>query len=175
EGVQTVLEEWLLANLQQFNHVFSVVDLGSVADKAGFQWLKPSKIGYAVNTEGASDPKNYVFGVLAMTEGRTSDKLPPEISPNIIPTGADAGFLISQERFLKKLLLPGMATLFKNATADDFDVDSDGTMVRNKFGLSFRGFQLEDGSFIDQANIDALKFSVEARATSLFMMFDDLN
>ena len=175
DGVQTVLEDWLLANLQQFNHVFSVVDLGAVADKAGFQWLKPTKIGYAVNTEGASDPKNYVFGVLAMTEGRTSDKLPPEISPNIIPTGADAGFLISQERFLKKLLLPGMATLFKNATADDFDVDSDGTMVRNKFGLSFRGFQLEDGSFIDQANIDALKFSVEARATSLFMMFDDLN
>jgi P-47 protein len=175
EGVQSVLEDWLLANLQQFNHVFSVVDLGAVADKGGFQWLKPTRIGYAVNTEGASDPKNYVFGVLAMTEGRTVDNLSSQISPNIIPTGADAGFLISQERFLKKLLLPGMAALFKNAIADDFEVDSDGTMVRNKFGLFFRGFQLEDGSVIDQVGIDAQKFSVEARATSLFMMFDDLS
>ena len=174
-GVQSVLQEWLLENLQQFNHVFSVVDLGAEADKAGFQWLKPTKIGYAVNTQGATDPKDYVFGVLAMTEGRSGEKLSPEISPNIIPTGADAGFLISQERFLRKLLLPGMAALFKGATADDFELDPDETMVRNKFTLEFQGFQLEDGTFIDQAIIAAQNFGVEARATSLFMMFDDLN
>jgi len=174
-AVQSVLEAWLLANLQQFNHVFSVVDLAAEADKAGFQWLKPTKIGYAVNTEGATDPKNYVFGVLAMTEGRAGDKLDYQISPNIIPTGADAGFLISQERFLSKLLLPGMAVLFKGATAADFTLDSDGTMVQNKNPLTFQTFQLQDGSKIDGATVDAEKFSVEARATSLFMMFEDFH
>ena len=174
-AVQSVLQTWLLANLQQFNHVFSVVDLGAQADKAGFQWLKPTKLGYAVNTEGATDPKNYVFGVLAMTEGRPGVRLGHQISPNIIPTGADAGFLISQERFLSKLLLPGMAVLFKGATAADFTLGPDGTLVQNKNALTFRTFKLEDGSKIDGATIDAQKFSLEARATSLRMSFDDFH
>jgi hypothetical protein len=174
-GVQSALKTWLLANLQQFNHVFSAVDLGAKADKAGFQWLKPTKLGYAVNTEGATDPKNYVFGVLAMTESRPGVRLDHQISPNIIPTGADAGFLISQERFLSKLLLPGMAVLFKGATAADFTLGPDGTLVQNKNALNFRTFQLEDGSKIDGATVDAQKFSLEARATSLLMMFQDLH
>lgn len=173
--VQSALLTWLLANLQQFNHVFSVVDLGAEADKAGFQWLKPTKLGYAVNTEGATDPKNYVFGVLAMTESRPGVRLDHQISPNIIPTGADAGFLISQERFLSKLLLPGMAVLFKGATAADFTLGPDGTLVQNKNALNFRTFKLEDGSKIDGATVDAQKFSLVARATSLVMTFNDLH
>lgn len=173
--VQSALQTWLLAHLQQFNHVFSAVDLGAEADKAGFQWLKPTKLGYAVNTEGATDPKNYVFGVLAMTESRPGVRLDHQISPNIIPTGADAGFLISQERFLSKLLLPGMAVLFKGATAADFTLGPDGTLVQNKNALNFRTFKLEDGSKIDGATVDAQKFSLVARATSLVMTFNDLH
>src|SRR5690606_38945377 len=120
-----VLETWLTDNLQEFNHVFSAVDINVRADKDSFQWIKPTKIGYAVNAPTDVPVDDYIFGVLAMTEGRQGTNLSNEISPNIIPENANAGFLISQERFLNKILMPGVYVMFYGASASDFTMTDD--------------------------------------------------
>lgn len=174
-AVQEVLDQWLLNNLQTFNHVFTVVDINVQAAKDQFQWLKPTKVGYAVNAPEAAKVEDYIFGVLAMTEHRPGTNLSAQISPNIIPTGANAGFLIAQERFLEKIMMPNMAALFKGATVDDFELTDDNTIIRNKNTLSFQNFELENGGIITNATIDAQKFTLEARASTLLVMFDDLH
>ncbi|HEX5497256.1 MAG TPA: TULIP family P47-like protein, partial [Mycobacteriales bacterium] len=38
--------------------------------------------------------------------------------------------------FLEKLILPGLPSMFPNASADDFEIVNDGTQIRNKKALS---------------------------------------
>src|SRR5262249_48924054 len=153
EAIQAVLTAWLNSNLQQFNHVFAAVDLNVTADNGAFQWLKPTKLGYAVNTEGADSSDDYVFGVLAMTSGRDDPNLSNQISSNIIPSGANAGFLVSQERYIDQIFMPGAYMLFNGATGADFDTTNDGTTITNTQPLAFQKFVLDDGSVISDATI----------------------
>ncbi|HEX5493224.1 MAG TPA: TULIP family P47-like protein, partial [Mycobacteriales bacterium] len=129
-----LLEQWLNDNLQQFHHVFSTVDLGMRADMEQFAWLKPTSVSYGVH--GSDDnPKDSIFGVLCMTEKRIAPDN-HDISPEAIPSGARSGFLISGERFLEKLIMPGLPSIFPKATLDDFEITNDGTQIRNKKTLA---------------------------------------
>jgi Clostridium P-47 protein len=175
EAIQSALGTWLNANLQSFNHVFAAVDLNAVADQGAFQWLKPTKVGYAVNAPNNVTTDKYIFGVLCMTEDRDNPNLSNQISPNIIPTGATAGFLISQERFVNKIFLPGVYLIFKGATASNFTQTNDGATVTNTVPLSFQNFTLDDGTLITDASIGTGNFTLTAFDETMEMQFTDLN
>ena len=180
DAVQDVLQGWLLANLESFDHTFAAVDLGAVADKDQFQWLNPTKLGYAIDNPEDAKVDDYVFGVLAMTEKRPGDRLGHQVSPNIIPAGCNAGFLIAQERFMTKIMLPGISQLFLKADASDFQVTADGSTITNINPVMFQKFTTANKDGTDQINIigatlDANKFTLIADETTLQLSFVDLH
>ncbi len=174
--VSSVLGPWFLANIQSFNHVFAAVDLNQTADTAAFQWLKPTKISYAVVAPLASvGADDNILGILAMTENRDNPALADQISPNIIPAGANAGFLISQERFITKFFLPGVCKLFNNASASDFAVTEDGSSVTNTAALSLGQLEFGDGTIVTDAQIDTGNFILTALDSQLQIQMTDIH
>ncbi|MET0285360.1 MAG: TULIP family P47-like protein [Polyangiales bacterium] len=175
ELAKATLQTHLNANLSAFNHTFASVDLSSRADVDGLQWLMPTFTSYAVATENKTLEES-VFAVLSMTEGRekTSPTLPHVVSPNAIPAGARSGFLISSERLLKKVLLPGMPLLFVNAKEDDFTIGDNGTLITNKNALTVQPLQLEDGKTI-HPDVKAYGFKLSFETDTLHVLFDTLH
>jgi len=180
DAISDVLETWLLAHLDSFNHTFAAIDLGAVADKDQFAWLAPTHLGYGINNPEGAKVGDYVFGVMAMTEKRQGTNLGSEISPNVIPKGCNAGFLISQERFMTKIMKPSIAKMFLKAAETDFEVTGDGSTITNTKAVTFHDFESanKDGSEtvkITGATLDAKKFTLEADATVLRLSFVDLH
>ena len=126
---QSFLEEgllvWFNANLADFAHVFSTVNLNEMADSGQFSWLTPNYTGYAYIDRTSLDDS--LLGVLCMTGGRSGDDLIEELSPNAIPDGSTSGFLISQERYLVELLLPSLPVAFPGTQTSDFELTTDKT------------------------------------------------
>ncbi|MGF6439836.1 TULIP family P47-like protein [Paraburkholderia youngii] len=180
DAISDVLEQWLIANLGSFNHTFAAIDLGAVADQGQFQWLVPTHVGYGINNPENAPVDNYVFAVMAMTANRQGVNLGHEVSPNVIPQGCNAGFLISQERFMTKIMLPGIEKMFKNASDKDFQVTGDGSTISNVNAITFQNFETsnKDGSEtveITGATLDPEKFSLIADVTTLKLNFTDLH
>lgn len=177
--VQVVLTNWLDQNLKEFNHVFAVANLGSKETAAAFKWLKPTKVGYAVEAVG-DNVDEYVFGVLAMTDNRPGNSLAYQVSPYSIPTDADAGFLISTERFLDKMFMPGVVQIFKDTQEDDFDTTADGTQITNITALNFKDFEVPTNSSgtetktITDATIGPGNFMLTAFDRTIRIQFVDL-
>jgi hypothetical protein len=130
---QTVIEGllglWLNANLDEFDHTFSAVTLNRIVDKSAFKWLAPTDTGYACLKRGTADTS--ILSVLCMTDNRSRATLASQVSPNAIPDNALSGFVIAQERFLEKMVLPGLPKVFPGSKASDFKMSSDGTKVVN--------------------------------------------
>jgi hypothetical protein len=180
DAISDVLKEWLLGNLDSFNHTFAAIDLGAVADKDQFTWLAPTHVGYGINNPEGATVDNYIFGVMAMTEDRPGVNLGHEISPNVIPSGCNAGFLISQERFMTKIMKPGIEKLFLNASDADFDVTGDGSTITNNKAVVFHNFETTDKNGQDTvqitgATLDKEKFTLVAEATTLKLSFTQLH
>jgi hypothetical protein len=138
----SLLSDWFNSNISQFDHVFSSLDLSpliSTGDK--FAWLKPTATSYAVTDEGTLDSS--VFGVMTMALN-DAPSANHQVSPNAIPSGADAGYLISGPMFLQNMILPGAQIIFNNAPASSFTVDSDGLEVRNTADLVWGKFMLDN-------------------------------
>ncbi len=162
-----LLEKWFSDNLAQFTHVFSTINLSEKADKAQFQWMKPTALGWAVSAQGT--PDDNIFGVLSMTENRT----PPntmQISPNAIPSGQVSGFMIAQERFLEKLMLPGIHTLFSDSTAADYEVANDGTMIRNVKKLCMEPVVINGTSYTPEIDPGQFMLTLEANEIKLELL-----
>jgi hypothetical protein len=124
-----LMTTWLNANIGDFNHVFAVVDLNRTADKAAFQWLSPTTVSYAyTDLVGQSGG---ILAVLCMTEGRSAAGLAQQVPSSAIPSGANAGFLISANRVLNKLILPAMPQVFSGSTAQDFQLSATGDSIEN--------------------------------------------
>lgn len=124
-----LMQSWLNENLDAFAHTFSTVSLNRIVDHENFKWLAPTHTSYAYNS--GADLKSSTFGVLCMTEGRDPGKLMSQLSPSAIPIGARSGFLIAQERFLEKMVLPSLPKAFPGAKASDFTMSKDRTKVIN--------------------------------------------
>jgi hypothetical protein len=163
DAITGALQDWLNANLGEFNHVFATVDLNTRFDGSGddsFSWVRPTHLGYAIHTENIASPDDYIFGVLAMTENRQGRNLSPVIDPGIIPAGTDAGFLIAAPRVIEKMFAPHIETLFAGGSSSDFDTRDDGMTLVNVKKLTLSHLTLADGSVIDDAEIDAAGFSM---------------
>jgi hypothetical protein len=174
DSISGALQDWLNGHLQEFNHVFTAVDLNSEVDKGAFSWLKPTHVGYALYTEGFASVDDYIFGVLAMTDNAKGNNLTPVIDPNIIPTNADAGFLISAPRVIEKMFEPHIKGLFVGAKDSDFDTQNDGMTIFNINTLKFTKFILEDGKSITDAHIDADGFNFSIGNGSVVIQFNGL-
>jgi len=171
--LKQALQKWLEANLQEFNHVFAVVDLAMTADQSpNFNWLLPTYTSYAVTDAGTLDDS--IFAVLSMTEGRSAQGLSHEVSSFAIPDGARAGFMITQERFLEKMVLPGVAIMFKQASVTDFDITQDGTVITNNKDLDFHDWILDDGTVVSPV-IDKGNFTITLFETTLELKFSGLH
>jgi len=125
DDVKAALQTWFDANLADFEHVFATVNLNRTADQGQFAWLLPTYSSYAYIDGPTLDTS--VLGILCMTENRSAVGLDQEISPNAIPDGARAGFLIAPARFITEMLWPSMTMVYKGTTSTDFKLNADGT------------------------------------------------
>jgi hypothetical protein len=145
DDVKAAMQDWFNTNLIDFEHVFATVNLNRTADQGQFTWLLPTYTSYAYIDGATLDDS--ILGILCMTEGRSADGLDQEISPNAIPEGARAGFLIAPERFVKEMLWPSMPIVFKGARSSDFAMRTDGTGLTLAAGsATIEDLKDEDGN-----------------------------
>ncbi|MEM7001784.1 MAG: TULIP family P47-like protein [Pseudomonadota bacterium] len=157
--MQGALQLWFNENLAEFTHSFATINVNEVADQEQFQWLKPTGVGYAVSAQGA--PEDHVMGILSMTEDR-SKPVTQQISPNAVPDGAVAGFLIAQKRFLEKLVLPAVHCLFEKASPDDFELVNNGTMIRNVNEVYWDTAKIDGSSYTPRLGPGQFMLTLEA-------------
>lgn len=124
------LNGWFNANLGEFSHVFSTVNLNRTADKAQFQWLMPTYTGYAYMERGSSDDS--LLGILCMTGNRDAGGLVEQLSPAAIPAQSRAGFLIGSHRFIDQMVLPALPAAFKGIATTDLEMTTDGKGLKLK-------------------------------------------
>jgi hypothetical protein len=120
------LEQWFRANIIQFAYIFSTINLNKKAADQNFQWLQPTYSGYAY-FDGLTEDSAY-FGVLNMTDQRSPEGLSYQIGPKSIPDGSRAGFNISMERYMEKVIFPGLVKGFPHASSSSFTPLSRATM-----------------------------------------------
>lgn len=171
DAIKGGLGDWLVDNLQEFNHVFAAVDLNTAVDTGEFAWLQPTYLGYAIYTENFTSVDDYLFGVLAMTDNRSGSRLSPELDPGVIPTGSDAGFLIAPTRVMEQMFQPHVESLFRGATATSFDYRDAGMTLYNTTPLDLPDFTLSDGRKITDAGIDADGFNLSIGTGSVVISF----
>lgn len=177
-----LMEDWLNANVAQFDFVFSSVNLNSRADVAHWAWLRPTATGYAVYDDGATLGSG-IFGVLCMTEDRA---MPPDhqISADTIPEVHNGSFLLSKERFLTQVFRHGVGQMIdgpvtpeadKNWPEDYFELTDEDTMLTNTADLIMRGVEVEEGEEPVNFTIPARTFHSKLEESYLDIHFEQLN
>lgn len=114
---------WLNLNLNKFKHIFNVVNINLyISSEEPWSWCKPTYIDYAY-ADIEDDLDKSLLGVLCMTGGRTGGiSQQQKIDSSVIPESSECGFLISEERFLRDVLLPTLPKKFKNSSINDYEV-----------------------------------------------------
>jgi hypothetical protein len=157
----SALAGWFNANLDQFTYVFSIVNIGARAAKEDFQWLKPTYTSYAY-FNGATDDESY-FGVLNLTANRTPDGLTNQLPPSAIPADCQASILISNNMFLRNMILPGLTKSFSKATVSDFTIATTGTVLESLNAIT-----------LDKVEIDGSDYTPEMLSFTLQIVGDEI-
>lgn len=128
-ALKDVLTVWCNANIAEFRHVFATVDVGRIEGESGgdFSWLTPTYTAYAYADGPTAD--DALLGVLCMTDGRDIAGKIEGLMSGAIPEGARAGFSISAERFLDKMILPAVQSHFSKASPGTFIVANKETQI----------------------------------------------
>ena len=178
--LETLLEDWLVANLAQFAQVLATVDFNADLANGRLAWLKPSYVGYAVSEKaaGIATLDNSVLGVLCLIDGNTDgDLLAPKVSAFAIPPEHRAGFVISSEKFLRHMVMPAAPLIFSGIEGDDpqthFLIDNDGMRLTNSTALTFRDLRLDDGKVVSPT-VAARKFTMEVNETEFRITTEDM-
>ncbi|CAH7071210.1 conserved hypothetical protein [Vibrio chagasii] len=152
EVLPQVFANYFNDNVNLFGSVFGVMNINSAADKDGFQWIKPSAFDYAVASTEDGSSSNSAFGLIAMVDGASiSGKMQQAVDARALQglsEGANSAFVISTERMVQNMLLPGAVATLQGTTADDFNISKDGLSVTNNKDVSWGNFKLQDGSTI---------------------------
>src|SRR5215216_3103214 len=129
--LQTIFQNYFNAHLNDIKATFHVMMINEVADKDGFQWVKPSAVSYAVGGPSKNKTlKNTAFGILAMTDG------------------ANSAFVISPAKVTKHMLLKGAVTTIQGSQESDFSISDSGLSIVTAKDLTWGHFKLESGSII---------------------------
>ncbi|WP_417663524.1 TULIP family P47-like protein [Pseudomonas sp.] len=121
------LLDWINGNLGEFNHIFSVVDLNRMIDQQQWGFVTPNYTSYAYLDGNTLEDS--ILGVLTMTGDRNGEDLSEQISPSAIPSGSEAGFLVSQERTLYDLVRPAIMVAYPGLTDATFLMSDDKTRL----------------------------------------------
>ena len=165
-ALDTLLDLWMNAHLEEFQHVFAAVDVNEAAAHDRFQWLQPTHVDYAYNNLG---PKDGLLAVLCMTERRPPTDLAQQVVAAAIPAGQRAGLLIAKRRLLEKLVLPMMPQIFEGSRATDFAVSASGESIATATKNVDFTVKASDGSTFKAQLLD-LQLSLMAETLTLTMV-----
>lgn len=143
--IQEGLKTWLNGHLDEFNHIFSVVDLNRKINQGQWGFVTPNYTSYAY-LDG-NDLASSLLGVLTMTGDRTGDDLANQISNDIIPDKSRAGFVVSQRRTLSDLVRPAIEQAYPGLNDTNFLLNDAGTKLYLQDGVTINLKAVEhDGS-----------------------------
>lgn len=147
--LNSVFKDYFNVHINEFNHVFAVMNINEVADKEGFQWVKPTNFQYAVASPENGDINHSVFGLIAMVENHPIN---PYMQQAVdvralinLPQGANAAFVISESLVAQKMLLRGAVATIQGSKVSDFGFSKDGLSVTNITELLWGNFQTKHG------------------------------
>lgn len=131
--IRTCLDNWVLTQIQTFEHIFAFVDLNDQIDHGDFAFTKPVTTSYAV-----CDTIDKTSGMLAVLSMTSTDPAPAiqQVSSQAIPDGATAAFLIRRKRFLVDMIKPGLLHMWPNLRDDMLELSRDARSLRMKDGVS---------------------------------------
>jgi Clostridium P-47 protein len=132
--IRESLKDWGNANLAEFSHVFTVVNLNRMVDKGQWGFVNPNYTSYAYLDMGSVESS--IFAVLCMTADRTGETLSEQVSEAAIPRGSVGGFLISQARTLQDLVRPAIMQAYPGLTDENFLLNGDATKLYLTDGTS---------------------------------------
>lgn len=178
---RSMLKAALLNDQAQFKASLATINIADREAQDTLQWLKPNtQIGFALSvplTSVTPTLENSFLAVLAMTENRDATGLTQELSASAIPENDRAAFLIDKRLFFEKLVKPGMAALFSNATADDFELFNDNKGLRNKRDLAFPRLHIPAAKGATERDVSpsiaAQNFTFELDGNTLVMRLKD--
>ncbi|GAA6189864.1 TULIP family P47-like protein [Litorivita sp. NS0012-18] len=184
--LSALLTEWVQTNLQEFNHVFAVVDLEvEFEHQPGFTWMRPWHIGYAVKEpDSNATTANSVFAVLALIDepGSQAEKdvltsrLTYQVDLGAIPAGKDGGLAVSSAKTLKHMFLPVAPLMFGNKDdyppMSDFTLHNDGTAINNNKKLTMQKMKLDNGKEV-QPYVNENNFEISIDGKRLKIGFVD--
>lgn len=155
--VPELFTTWFEANLSKYNYVFNLLNLSTqISQSTPYKWIYPTDTLYAVTDMGTMDSS--VFGVLTMVNNNAASSN-HQVSPNAIPAGCDAGFLISGTQFVQNIMLPGACQVFDGIDPSNFSIGNDNLSVTNNTELTWGNFAVNDtpeytfpGDFSTQLN-----------------------
>lgn len=178
-ALKELLQQWLIANIGDFNAVFASVDLDADYANEGLKWLAPSYKGYAVSepASGASMDTS-VFAVLTLIDNEPPPgQLAYQVDPFAIPPGARAALLISPEKFLQHMMLAAVPAMFEGIQNDPptnhFVIDNSGTRIRNSTDVTIPSVTLENGNTVEPS-ISPANFTIQIDTTELVIGITDM-
>lgn len=168
------------ANQGKFRAALVAINIGAAEASGTLTWLLPNKhVGFAVSIPTLDSPtlNNSFLAVLAMTENRVPTNLTQEVSAFAIPGTDRAGFVIDKRLFFEKMVKPGIAALFADATVADFELYNDNKGIRNTRDLSFVKLHIPAASISPARDVTptiaANNFSLEIDGSQLVLRMVD--
>ncbi|WP_082710301.1 TULIP family P47-like protein [Burkholderia sp. TSV86] len=171
----SIFSKYFNEKISEFGHVFAVMNLNEVADKDGFQWLKPTAFQYAVASPEDGSLENSAFGLIAMVQNHP---VPPTMQQAVdvrallnLPKGANSSFVISETMVAQNMLLHGAISTIQGSSASDFGFSADGLSVTNVKDLVWGNFATKGG--IISPAIAKNNFTMRADDTYVYLEIAD--
>lgn len=170
--LDSIFKHYFNANIGEFNHVFAVMNLNSVADQDGFQWLKPTAFQYAVASPEDRSLRDSAFGLIAMVQGHpvqpTMQQAVDVRALQNLASGANSAFVISETMVAQNMLLQGAVATIQGSSKSDFGFSTDGLSVVNVNDVIWGHFQTEKNGVISP-KIKKNNFTLRADDTYVYL------
>ncbi|NDR56713.1 TULIP family P47-like protein [Aliiruegeria sabulilitoris] len=131
DPLSDAMENWCQNNLGLFDHVFAFIDINDRVATGDFAFCAPvhSTYAYVDRIQGPG-----LLGILCMTSG---DPMPTAaaLSPEAVPAGSGAAFVIAPQRFLLDMVAPSLTKIWPNLATTDLELDTNKKVLRLKSNL----------------------------------------
>lgn len=156
--VRGLLDQWLNANLVQFQRVLHLVKLDRVALDQKNQWLQPTDCSYAYCDYPAK--LDGALGLLCVTSGNATVGLVQQASEDLIPQGCNTSYVIGGHRVLGVFILPNLTKIFQGTKDGDFIFQpASGAISTTRKSVPFQ-YKNAKGELL-QATIENLEISFQ--------------
>ena len=172
--LNTVFQNYFIANLSTFTQTFAVMNLNEQADQGDFQWLKPTSYTYAIASPQNPTVSNSSFGLISMVEQNpiVGDQELDSRALWGLPSGANSAFVISEHMVAKHILMQGAIATIQGSTAADFALSSDGLSVTNIRDIVWGNFEDKHGK-VHSPVIAAGSYILRAEDTYIYLEIDN--